>query len=144
MGLPGFIGILLGALICGPLSDWTIIRLSKANKGIYEPEMRLYLILASIPFLVAGVLTTGIAMDKRLAWEVIAVGAGLLGFGATATVSISYTYLADAYGLVRCHLSYASLVLEENSNTRITRSSRTRSLQSRLSRIFFLQSLCLL
>ncbi|KAJ9641303.1 hypothetical protein H2204_002981 [Knufia peltigerae] len=100
MGLPGFIGILLGALICGPLSDWTIIRLSKSNKGIYEPEMRLYLILASIPFLVSGVLITGIAMDKGLAWEVIAVGTGLTGFGATAVVSMSYTYLADAYGLI--------------------------------------------
>lgn len=41
IGLPAFIGIALAAVICGPLSDYFIIYLSKQNKGVYEPKMRL-------------------------------------------------------------------------------------------------------
>lgn len=54
MNLAPFIGNTLGSLICGPLSDWTILRLAKRNNGIYEPEMRLWVFVPFIPFQVAG------------------------------------------------------------------------------------------
>lgn len=54
MNLAPFIGNTLGSLICGPLSDWTILRLAKRNDGIYEPEMRLWVFVPFIPFQVAG------------------------------------------------------------------------------------------
>lgn len=45
MGLPAFIGTDLAAVICGLLSDYLIIYLAKRNNGVYEPEMRLWVIL---------------------------------------------------------------------------------------------------
>ncbi|RMZ81716.1 hypothetical protein DV737_g2418, partial [Chaetothyriales sp. CBS 132003] len=66
LGLPAFIGTLLAALICGPLSDWMILRMARRNGGIYEPEMRLWMILAFIPFMAAGLLMFGIGVDKGL------------------------------------------------------------------------------
>jgi MFS family permease len=54
MNLAPFIGNTLGSLICGPLSDWAILRLAKRNNGIYEPEMRLWVFVPFIPFQVAG------------------------------------------------------------------------------------------
>lgn len=54
MNLAPFIGNTLGSLLCGPLSDWTILRLAKRNHGIYEPEMRLWVFVPFIPFQVAG------------------------------------------------------------------------------------------
>jgi hypothetical protein len=50
MSLPGFIGSFLGAIVSGPFCDWFVIRLTKRNNGIFEPEMRL--ILCFIPTLV--------------------------------------------------------------------------------------------
>lgn len=54
MNLAPFIGNTMGSLICGPLSDWIILRLAKKNHGIYEPEMRLWVFVPFIPFQVAG------------------------------------------------------------------------------------------
>lgn len=51
MSLPPFIGGLIGALYSGPLSDWAILKFAQRNGGIYEPEMRLWLLL---PLIVLG------------------------------------------------------------------------------------------
>lgn len=61
MNLAPFIGNTLGSLICGPLSDWTILRLAKRNNGIYEPEMRLWVFVPFIPFQVAGAFWFGMS-----------------------------------------------------------------------------------
>ena len=37
MNLAPFIGTTLGTLICGPVSDWLVLKLAKKNHGIYEP-----------------------------------------------------------------------------------------------------------
>lgn len=97
LGLPSFIGTLLGAIVTGPTSDWMILRLAKRNGGIYEPEMRLWLILAFTPFLAAGLLMFGIGVNNGLSWPFIAVGLGLSSFGSTPATSLSLTYLTDAY-----------------------------------------------
>lgn len=49
MSLPPFIGTTIGSIIAGPLSDWHILYLARRNKGVYEPEMRLWMF---IPFIV--------------------------------------------------------------------------------------------
>ncbi|KAJ5215812.1 major facilitator superfamily domain-containing protein [Penicillium cinerascens] len=97
MGLPAFIGTALAAVICGPLSDYFIIYLSKRNNGIYEPEMRLWVILMFAPFVPAGLLMFGIGLNNGQPWPILAVGLGLVGFGTTPACSISLTYLTDAY-----------------------------------------------
>lgn len=101
MGLPAFIGTALAAAICGPLSDYLIIYLSKRNKGVYEPEMRLWVILMFAPFVPAGLLMFGIGLNNGQPWPMLAVGLGLIGFGTTPACSISLTYLTDAYTAVR-------------------------------------------
>ncbi|KAI1613026.1 synaptic vesicle transporter [Exophiala viscosa] len=97
LGIPSFIGTMLGALICGPLSDWLILRLAKRNNGIYEPEMRLWLILVFTPFVAAGLLMFGIGLNDGLPWPVVCIGLGLSAFGTTPAISLSLTYLTDAY-----------------------------------------------
>ena len=53
MSLGPFVGNTLGALYGGPLSDWSVKRFAKRNGGLYEPEMRLYILPIPI-FLMAG------------------------------------------------------------------------------------------
>lgn len=63
-----FVGALLGFAVAGVMSDKFMIRLTKWNKGVYEPEFRMLLV---IPMLIFGC-------------------AGLYGFGITASNTYKY------------------------------------------------------
>ena len=104
MSLPSWIGSTIGALITGPLSDWLIIKLARRNQGIYEPEMRLWVIAAFIPFVPAGIFMFGFGLNNGSSWAVVAVGYALTSFGTLPASSLSLTYLTDAYTEVRANL----------------------------------------
>ncbi|KAL3449897.1 major facilitator superfamily domain-containing protein [Aspergillus insuetus] len=97
MNLPQFIGVSIGSLIVGPLSDRFILYSARRNKGIYEPEARLWLLLPFIPFVLGGALLYGIGLQKGLAWPVIAVAIGLCSFGIAPINIVLLTYISDAY-----------------------------------------------
>lgn len=101
MGLPGFIGTLLFATVAGRFSDSIILRLAKRNGGIYEPEMRLWLILAFVPFVAIGLLTFGLGLANGQPWWVLSLGLGIAAFGTTPANGLSLTYLTDSYTEVR-------------------------------------------
>jgi hypothetical protein len=62
LNLPPFIGCALSAVFSGPLSDWSIQFLAKRNKGIYEPEMRLYLLIIPTFLVPLGILIYGFSV----------------------------------------------------------------------------------
>lgn len=97
MGIPPFLGTSLGTLVCGPLSDIIAIRLARKNKGIFEPEMRLWLSLIFTPFVTAGLFMFGIGLNNGSHWLLPAFGLGLTGFGVVPASSAALTYLTDAY-----------------------------------------------
>ncbi|CZR56637.1 probable synaptic vesicle transporter SVOP and related transporters (major facilitator superfamily) [Phialocephala subalpina] len=97
MSLPPFIATSLSLLVAGPLSDWSILYLAKRNNGVYEPEMRLWVIAAFIPFIPAGLWMFGFGLADSRPWPLLAIGYGLLSFGTAPISSISLTYLTDAY-----------------------------------------------
>lgn len=71
-----FVGALLGLIFSGLIADWSTKFMIKRNKGIYEPEFRILLV---IPQLVVGC-------------------AGLYGFGITAADVYTYGWLIpDAF-----------------------------------------------
>ncbi|KAJ5723943.1 major facilitator superfamily domain-containing protein [Penicillium malachiteum] len=81
-----------------PVIDWAIIFLARRNKGIYEPEMRLWVIAAFIPLVPAGILMFGISLNMGSPWPLLAVGFALCAFGNAPASSVSLTYITDAYG----------------------------------------------
>ncbi|KAL4940530.1 hypothetical protein BDV06DRAFT_196352 [Aspergillus oleicola] len=97
MNLPQFIGVSIGSLIIGPLSDRFILYRARRNRGIYEPETRLWLLLPFIPFVLGGALLYGIGIQKGLAWPIIAVGIGVCSFGVAPINVVLLTYISDAY-----------------------------------------------
>jgi MFS family permease len=97
MSLPPFIATSLSLLIVGPVSDWSILFLAKRNKGIYEPEMRLWVIAAFIPFVTAGLFMFGFGLANGAAWPVLAIGYGIMSFGCAPASAITLTYLTDSY-----------------------------------------------
>lgn len=100
MNLAPFIGNTLGSLICGRVSDWLILKLAKRNKGVYEPEMRLWVFVPFIPFQVAGAFWFGYALQGGESWVAVAFAWGICSFGAAPISSIALTYMTDAYNEV--------------------------------------------
>lgn len=97
MILPVFIGTCIGMAIVEPTCDRLILYLSKKNNGIYEPEMRLWLRLAFVPFVPAGLMMAGCGFWYSLPWPSIAVGFGTASLGISPANSIALTYVTDAY-----------------------------------------------
>ncbi|KAH6967707.1 serine/threonine kinase 16 [Ilyonectria sp. MPI-CAGE-AT-0026] len=97
MSLPRMIGVTIGALIIGPMSDWWIIYLSRRRNGIYDPEMRLWCIIPFLLFVPTGALLFGIGLNNHLPWPIIAVGLALYNIGVTPINSLVITYLTDSY-----------------------------------------------
>ncbi|EFX04651.1 major facilitator superfamily MFS-1 [Grosmannia clavigera kw1407] len=97
MNLPPFIGNTIGTLISGPLSDWIVLKLAKRNGGIYEPEMRLWIILPFIPLQIAGPFWFGYALQDGQSWVSVAFATGLTNFAQAPITSVLLTYMLDAY-----------------------------------------------
>jgi MFS family permease len=97
MSLPPLIGNILGTVVSAPLADRLILYLARRNKGIYEPEMRLWLLLAVAPIFPAGLILFGYALGLGMSWPVVAIGSGLTGFAMTPIASVALSYLTDAY-----------------------------------------------
>jgi hypothetical protein len=55
-----FVGAVLGFAIAGLLSDWSASYLTRLNRGIYEPEFRLVLVIPQLIFGCAGLYGFGI------------------------------------------------------------------------------------
>lgn len=100
MNLAPFIGNTLGCLICGPVSDWMILRLARRKNGIYEPEMRLWVFIPFIPFQVAGAFWFGYALQGGQSWVAVAMAFGICNFGSAPLQSLALTYITDAYNEV--------------------------------------------
>jgi hypothetical protein len=97
MTLPVFVGTAIGMAIVGPSSDRLILYLAKRRNGIYEPEMRLWLLVAFIPLIPTGLMVAGCGFQYSLPWPIIAVGFGAASLGITPAISVSLTYVTDAY-----------------------------------------------
>ena len=111
MSLPPFIGTTIGTLIIGPLSDRSIIFFARRNKGIYEPEMRLWAMAPFVPFVPLGALMFGIGLNNGTPWPVIAVGYAICSFGLTPISGIALTYITDSYAevwLMIVHLNWST------------------------------------
>ncbi|KAK2606139.1 hypothetical protein QQS21_003422 [Conoideocrella luteorostrata] len=96
-----FLGALIGFIISGLMADTTAKFFTKRNKGIYEPEFRLVLI---IPMLIAagvGLYGFGIASDRLLSGQYsVYVPLAFFGFevgGMVIGTVASSLYIVDAY-----------------------------------------------
>ncbi|TQV91519.1 Major facilitator superfamily transporter [Cordyceps javanica] len=64
MNIAPFVASIPGVWIGGYLNDKLIIRLARRNQGIYEPEMRLWMILPLAIVAPAGILMFGLGLDN--------------------------------------------------------------------------------
>ncbi|KAK7426938.1 hypothetical protein QQZ08_006530 [Neonectria magnoliae] len=91
------IGYMAGLAIFSALSDKTVVRMTKANGGVYEPEMRLpdcvyFAFLLPITFF-----WYGWAADRAVHWIVPVIGLIPFGLGIIGIWLPIQAYLIDAY-----------------------------------------------
>ncbi|KAJ5226654.1 Major facilitator superfamily domain general substrate transporter [Penicillium citrinum] len=98
--LGGFIGCLLATFTITFLSDWLVVQQARRNNGVFEPEMRLWLLFPAILLNSVGSWIFGIGLAQGWHWMVLAVGNGIFGFGFMVTADVSLTYLTDCYPLI--------------------------------------------
>jgi len=94
---PG-IGFMIGIVVFAKTSDPTVIRLTKANNGVYEPEMRLASCLFFAFFIPISFFWYGWTADKHVQWIVPIIGLIPFGFGLMGIFAPIQTYFIDATG----------------------------------------------
>ena len=91
------IGFLLGLVICGKLSDQIIIKKTKANGGVYEPEFRLPLMMGLTVCIPISLFMYGWMTDKHVHWIGPIISLVPFGVGMLSTFLSSQTYMIDAF-----------------------------------------------
>lgn len=91
------VGGLLGSIVCGLISDTIALGLAKLNKGVYEPEFRLVLLIPFAIFSSIGFFCFGNFVSLGYSPVVISIIWGL-AIVAQQFLSVTVgTYMIDAY-----------------------------------------------
>lgn len=93
------IGFMVGMIVVAKTSDKTVVRLTAANNGVYEPEMRLASCLFYAIFIPISFFWYGWSAEKKAPWIVPILGLLPFGFGVMGIFSAIQTYFIDAAGV---------------------------------------------
>lgn len=98
MNFASFIGMVIGMLTAGPLSDWWCQWQTKKNNGIREPEMRLPVMIPFFVIQLIGFVCISQGMQDKWPWEaIVIVGFTFTGIQVAALANIICTYAVDCY-----------------------------------------------
>lgn len=91
------VAAILGEVIGHWLHDLIAKLYTKRHNGRLEPEARLYAIWFSMPFMVAGLILMGFALDRAYHYMLTALGWGLYVFGIMIVTVAINSYVLDCY-----------------------------------------------
>ncbi|KIW45113.1 uncharacterized protein PV06_03527 [Exophiala oligosperma] len=91
------VGTIIGSAYAGILSDRLVVWLAKRNHGVFEPEMRLHLLLPVYFAMGGGLIIFGVTAAHGLHWIYPSIGGALFGFGFSAMGDITFTMVIDIY-----------------------------------------------
>ncbi|CAK7206870.1 hypothetical protein SEUCBS139899_009676, partial [Sporothrix eucalyptigena] len=96
--IPLGLGYCAGLVVFARMSDGTVIRLTKKNGGVYEPEMRLVDCIYFACCLPITFFWYGWSADKQVHWIVPVLGLFPYGFAVIGVWQPSQAFVIDAYG----------------------------------------------
>lgn len=95
--IAALIGNVFGAYVGGYCNDLISQRSARRNGGVFEPEMRLPVLLFPGLLVPAGLVMFGVGIHNKDHWIVPIFGFGLIATGLTAIPSVVEPYLLDSY-----------------------------------------------
>ncbi|KAL6244801.1 hypothetical protein RBB50_008329 [Rhinocladiella similis] len=91
------IGMFLGELFGHWFNDFIFSRHIRRSRGVYEPEVRLWMVWISVVLLIGSLVLYGYALADKLPWIGPVMAYGIYGFGlVTQTVAIT-AYASDVF-----------------------------------------------
>lgn len=91
------IGVIIGSLVSGRVSDWLTIKLARRNNGMMEAEHRLWPFMICLVFVPAFLILWGVGAAQGIHWFGLVFAMGGLAFTSTMGVTLSVNYLIDSY-----------------------------------------------
>lgn len=91
------LGFLAGIISVAMINDRVVIKLTKRNNGVYEPEMRLPALIFYACILPISFFWYGWSADKHTHWIVPIIGTVPFSFGMMGLFVPTQTYLIDAF-----------------------------------------------
>ncbi|TFK70466.1 MFS general substrate transporter [Pluteus cervinus] len=101
--LGGIVGIVLAFIVTGPLMDYGTVWIAKRNKGIYEPEFRIFFI-ASMLFGLFGYAGWAVGTTHNMPWIGAVACIAMANFSIILSTSAAVTYLLDTHGVNALHV----------------------------------------
>lgn len=92
-----FLGAILGFVVAGLLSDWSTKLMIRRNKGVYEPEFRILLVIPQLVFGCAGLYGFGITSNHVTHWFLPDFFFALEVMGMVIGAVASALYIVDAH-----------------------------------------------
>ncbi|KAI9835897.1 MAG: hypothetical protein M1819_001795 [Sarea resinae] len=95
-----FLAALVGSIVgwtTGVLSDQIVIWLARRNRGIKEPEMRLWALIIPFVYAAVGYMLYGWGAEKGLHWMTIAFGIGCMIAHQVSATSIATAYAMECF-----------------------------------------------
>lgn len=96
-GLSPFILTITGQVIVGPLNDWICLYLAKRNKGVYEPEFRLVLMIVAVILGTVGFFGFGLSVHDVTHWTGPVLTYGLANMSLAFATTCVFGYIVDSY-----------------------------------------------
>jgi hypothetical protein len=84
-------------LYAGVYGDRFIIGMARRNKGVYEPEQRLWLLLPLIVLAPGSQLLWGLGAYYEIHWIGPIIAMGFIAFVTVVGAQICYSYCIDSY-----------------------------------------------
>lgn len=85
------------SLFTGRFGDWFVIKMARRNKGIMEPEHRLWLFSVCFILVPWGLIQWGVGAAHSIHWFGLIFAMGILAVITTMGIQLSCSYCIDSY-----------------------------------------------
>ncbi|KAK3722972.1 hypothetical protein LTR37_002118 [Vermiconidia calcicola] len=91
------IGVAIGSFYTGYIGDRIVLWMARRNRGILEPEHRLWLFAPSLLCVPGGLILWGVGAANQIHWFGCVFAMGVIAFTNTVGLQLSVSYCIDSY-----------------------------------------------
>ncbi|KAK4542452.1 hypothetical protein LTR36_006704 [Oleoguttula mirabilis] len=91
------VGVAIGSAYTGYIGDRIVLELARRNKGVLEPEFRLWLFLPSPLLVPFGLILWGVGAAHAVHWFGCVFAMGVIALTNTLGIQLSVSYCIDSY-----------------------------------------------